>query len=353
MPRSKARQKVDASPPRERLQFEAEVVEGLSAFGADELANVLGLNQKEMQVGGEYIRFAYAGDWKFFWRLKMIESIALVQDYSVPRPRALLGDAHFRRLLAQITTIQEQSLDKRLVTFNIAAAGSDSSVMHRIRDEIAARTGLLPAEEGDLRVRIVPGGAGWETIMRISPRPYSARAWRVCNFEASLNATVAHVMTTLMHPTSQDCMVNLGCGSGALLIERAAWGGFGMLIGIDSNAEVLVCARQNSTASGARVNLLQGRMERLSLSDACVDSLCADLPFGQNSGSPKENERLYPALVSEAGRIAKPGARFVVITHAIRLIEQVIENTSAWQIDETYKITLRGLHPCIYVLIRR
>ena len=36
------------------------------------------------------------------------------------------------------------------------------------------------------------GGDGWETLVRTTPRPLATRYWRVCNYEAALNATVAH-----------------------------------------------------------------------------------------------------------------------------------------------------------------
>ena len=79
----------------------------------------------------------------------------------------------------------------------------------------------------------------------------------------------------------------------------------------------------------------------------------ADLPFGHLVGSHDENEWLYPAILSEAARIARKDALFALITHEIRLMDGILSGYDEWKLIKMMKITLSGLHPRIYVLERK
>jgi 23S rRNA G2445 N2-methylase RlmL len=90
----------------------------------------------------------------------------------------------------------------------------------------------------------------------------------------------------------------------------------------------------------------------LPFSDDSFDALCADLPFGQLVGSHEENQWLYPAILAEASRVARSKARFVVVTHEVRLMDTTLENLNTWKLVNKQMITLSGLHPRIYILER-
>ncbi len=330
---------------------EAEVTPGLEFVTEAELRD-FGAREIETRLGE--IDFRFSGDLRTLLRLKTVQSVSLVQPFAVPRPRALLGNTQLPLILSQIQAVRRLSEDYH--SFYIAAAGSESAVMQRIRSAIAEQTGLTPgADKGDLWIRIRPsrGGQGWETVVRLSPRPLVTRAWRVCNLEGALNAATAQAMIRLTHPQPTDVFVNLGCGSGTLLIERLEYGRCRLAVGVDHQAATLRCAQANLEASrvkGAR--LLWADMTVLPMHTASVDALCADLPFGQLSGSHQENQRLYPVMLAEAGRIARPGARFALITHEIRLMDSLLLQHPLWSVEQSLSVNLRGLHPHIYVLVR-
>jgi 23S rRNA G2445 N2-methylase RlmL len=341
---------------------EAEVPEGLESIAREEIQRLLGKHL--VKPGKEErgaVRFDFRGNLRELLALRTVQAVYLRQFFPVPRPRALMGDQHFRALLQQIATIRALESPEAYRTFYISAAGSDSSVMTRLKQELTQATGLkAAAEEGDLLIRLRRSselssrGAteGWETLIRLSPRPLSTRSWRVCNLEGALNASVAQAMVILTRPSPSDVYLNLGCGSATLMIERMACGGFQRIIGCDTSESILDCARSNIAAAGGtkRIDLLQADGRTLPLPDRSVDALCADLPFGQLMGSHEENARLYPALLSEAARVLKPGAPCVVITHEIRLMDKVLRDLPQWQAENTLRVTLRGLHPRIYVL---
>src|SRR5438046_2091478 len=88
----------------------------------------------------------------------------------------------------------------------------------------SARPGRLP-----LWLR----GEGWEALVRLTPRPLAARAWRVCNLPGALDATAAHAMARWSTRAPDERLVNLACGSGTLLVERLALGPAAVALGVD------------------------------------------------------------------------------------------------------------------------
>jgi 23S rRNA G2445 N2-methylase RlmL len=277
----------------------------------------------------------------------------------VPRPRALLGHQHLTALLDQIATVRALFPAETYRTLRLSAAGEDSSTMNRLKAELTQHTGLaIVPDEGDLllRIRRTGDGTGWEALARISPRPLATRAWRVCNMPGALNATLAHGMMRLSEPHPEDRVVNLACGSGTLLVERLALGSARSGIGCDSDLAALECARANLRAAGlARL----ARLERwdatdLPLDDQSITVICSDLPFGQLVGSHRENQRLYPQIFAEATRIAVAGARMVLVTHEVRLLERVAgEYARTWRVEEVLRVRSGGMTPRVYLFRRQ
>lgn len=349
--------------------FYAECIGGLEPFVVAELAGVAGWQSDG--TGGRAgdpaheLPFRFAGSWRRLLGLRTATGAHAVVVASAPRPAALLDDGALKRLMAIIGHVRSLHPKGTFRTVRLSAAGADSSTFRRMRERVATETGLEDVEEGGdllLRVRHAPHGEGFELTARISPRPLSARAWRRCNLPGALNATVAAVLVDLTQPAPDDVFLNLGCGSGTLLIERALSGQARRLIGCDTDPSALACAAENVAGAGlslsdgasseadnaplveggsAGVELQPWDATALPLPDGSVDALVVDLPFGQLVGSHATNELLYPALLAEAARVARPGARLVAITQQIRLFERcVLEQAASWQIEQALRLTI-------------
>lgn len=339
--------------------YEASVIEGLETIGLKELRSVLGSRLKLLHPPQRWpgvLQFQYTGDPRKLFQLKTILAVFTVQQFSISRPKALLGHQNFQRLLGQINEVQRLYPKGSFRTLYLAAAGSDSSVMLRLKKELANAVGIMESDdEGDLLLRLrhpLDGREIWESLVRISPRPFATRKWRVCNYEGALNATVAHAMVLLTNPTPQDIYLNPACGSGTLLIERLSAAPVKFALGCDINPNAIQCANKNISATphSRSVHVYPWDARFLPLPDHSVDALSSDFPFGHLIGSHAENKILYPMLLNEAARVAKPNARFVLITHEIRLMNGLLENSPDWKVDHVLPITLNGLHPRIYVL---
>jgi len=334
--------------------YEVEVTDGLEFITEAELQRY---NAKITARRPGEIDFEFAGDLRSLLNLKTVQNISLLQKFAIPRPRALLSNEYLPLIVQQIETVLHLSPQATFQTFYLAAAGSDSAIMQRIKTTISEQTGLVSSnDKGDLWIRVRPGkDGGWEMLTRLSPRPLVTRSWRVCNLEGALNAATAHAIVMLTKPTPKDRFVNLGCGSGTLLIERLDHGRCPLVIGFDHDPAHLRCAQANIDASGwaNNIQLQLADMTEIPLETASVSVLCADLPFGQLSGTHQANQRLYPLALHEAARVARSGARFVLITHEIRLMESVMAQSETWSLERAIPVNLRGLHPRIYVLRRR
>src|SRR5574338_62238 len=124
------------SAPPTRYSCEIETTEGLEFVSAAELRERFAdsVHVLQSRKPGE-VPFRYTGTLRRLLNLQTAQAVYLAQRYDVPRPRGLLGDAHFRRLIVQIETVRALSPQDTFQTFSIAAAGSDSSVMNRIKAE--------------------------------------------------------------------------------------------------------------------------------------------------------------------------------------------------------------------------
>jgi tRNA (guanine6-N2)-methyltransferase len=308
------------------------------------------------------IAFRYDGNRERLLDLRTVVAAYLVKSFPVPRPLALLGDQHFRALLGAIAEAQALHPPGTFTTLHLDAAGRDSPVLLRLRRELAEATGLADdPRAGDLQIRLrralLPAEGrpptGWEALVRLSPRPLSVRPWRVHNLPGAANATIAAAIAEIAGPRPTDRYLNLLCGSGTLLVERLARAPAALAVGVDLDLAALAQATDHLRAAGleGRGHVAEMDATRLDLPEGAFDSLAADLPWGQLTGTHRGNAALYPAVLAEAHRVAARGARLVLLTHEVTLVERILPDfADRWRLRRTVRILQGGLHPRIYLL---
>ena len=343
------------------MAYEVEILPGLEPFAEGELHRRFG-GAVEIEPGQEpgERAFRFHGDPYDLLSLRTVVAVYKRLRYDIPRPKALLGHQHLTRLLEEIAGIERLHPPRAFRTFRFSAAGSDSAVFTRLREEVERQTRLrYEPEEADLLLRVRPSPGkdrGWDVLVRLSPRPLATRHWRVCDMPGALNATIAAAMVELTNPAEDDFFLNPMCGSGTLLIERLARLSADLAAGVDADAAALDCARQNIAEAGLghRIDLLEMDATDLEpLPDGVCTAICADLPWGQLVGDQAEMEWLYPAALGEWARVAQPGARLVVVTHMIELFEGLLDQIAPlWALVDVIRVFQGGLHPRIYVFDR-
>lgn len=299
---------------------------------------------------------------------RTVAAFYLPLAFAVPRPKALLGDAAFRRLVTAVRSVAGEGGKGTALSggpfdgLRIAAAGADTPVMQRLGEELARAVGLgHDPEAGELLVRLRRDarGEGWEALIRLTPRPATARRWRVCNRPGGLNAAVAAAMNELAGMGRADRYLNLMCGSGTLLAERALAGPARRLVGVDIDPAAIVCAERNLVAAGVseRCELLTADVRSLGAELAGAagpfDVIVADAPWGDAVGRHADNAALHEDLLAKAAELAAPHARFVLLTHEVRLLRALEGRQEAWLKERELQVAHGGHHPLLAVYARR
>lgn len=281
----------------------------------------------------------------------------LALGFPIRRPRELLASENLARITAAIATIRRVRPRLAFSSFRFGAAGADSTEFVRLAGELSEATGLAyDPVEGDLliRVRPAPSGTGWEVLPRITPRPLSARAWRVADYPGAVNATIAAAVVEAMEPRPEDRFVDLMCGSGTLLVERLARGPAARLVGVDVNPAAIAAAQANQRAARykGRIDWVTADVLTWSDPDASFTSLVVNPPWGELVGDHDDNDRLYAGMLAAAYRLSAPHARLGVLTHDIRRFERILAGQDQWVGGEGIRFFQKGHHPRLYLLRR-
>ena len=77
-----------------------------------------------------------------------------------------------------------------------------------------------------------------------------------------------------------------------------------------------------------------------------------DPPWGDAVGTHRQNAVLYPAFLKECARVAAPGARLVLLTHEIRLLERTLQSQNVWGLEREFRTFHGGHYPRVYLLSR-
>ncbi|MDM7854889.1 methyltransferase [Cellulomonas alba] len=302
-------------------------------------------------------------------RLRTAVAAFVSLHFDVPRPRSLTSGDHLARVVDAVG-LSLRSVSSR--SFRFEAAGADSAVFTRLASLVSQATGLThDPVDGELVIRVrrahrSPGSdvdPGWDVLVRIGPRPLSARPWRVVDYPGAANATIAAAMVRLAGVRAGDRVANLMCGSGTLLVERLLAGPAAAAVAVDVADDAVEAARANLVAAGLEPSDGDGPV-RLVTGDALdpaawtrggpgYDLLLADPPWGGLHGEHATNEALHAGLLRAAHAASRPGARLLVLTHEVRVMHRCLRDAGhLWQLRDELRVFAKGHHPRVFVLDR-
>ncbi len=355
---------VPAKKPEPTPEYIIETVPGLEQLASAEIRERFPSPPKKERDELGVLRLAFSGKAERLLALKLAVAVFRWREHPVPRPTGLLGHQYFSGILADCKAAIALHPEGSFTSLRLAAAGRATAVMTRLATELAKALNLTIDNTGDetqtLLVRLRPLQKKvikpprrrsrddapevdefytvWESLVSLSPRPLSTRAWREANYPGAVNACVGYAMSKLAGDA--DRFLNLCAGSGTILIER-------------EQKDAIGCDTSKAARSAAAINgveLKDWDATAVPLDDGWADAIVADLPFGQRIGSHKDNIKLYPALLTEAARLLRVGGTGVFLTHELRLFEDTLG--PQWSIERIIPLSLGGMHPKLYVVKR-
>lgn len=269
------------------------------------------------------------------------------------------------RAMASIHSIHQRSADTVECTLDgpvdeLAACPLYSSV--EITDpDLSLKTGLLstgggrPAVRREPRVRAVAGRVGRGTVQFV-PLAWTRRFGRYERLPWSTNLIVAEVLVRLAKIRPDQRVLDPFCGTGTILRATRRHEPTAHVTGVDHDRVALQLASRNARSvrdlCGAFQGLVEGRAEDLPLRDGSVDRVVANLPFGKQVGSHRDNQRLYPAMLEELERVVARDGRIVLLTEDKRLLRDAVQRSSFKVVRERL-FRYNGATPTAYVLSRR
>jgi tRNA (guanine6-N2)-methyltransferase len=336
--------------------FEVEVLDGLAPICKVELTELLGAEGQVLKSKRpDQLTFEFKGRSSALLRLRTAVAVFQLLYFKVPNPRSVVQGPNLERLLAAIDRIKQHG---RFSSFRIGAAGSDSPTFQKIKNLIERNTGLtFDRDGGEMVIRFRRSQLkpfGWDVLIRITPRPLSARQWRVENMPGALNATVAAAMVLATKPRQSDRFLNIMCGSGTILAERAAICPAAQMLGVDIASSALKKAERNLSRLRSKPLLLCEDIQRLSLKDRSFNVVCADLPWGRLVGDRAKLQGLYAETIRQAGRVCEAGGTFAVLTQENGLFEGALGDFKAdWELLSSARVKQADYKPTLYLLRRK
>jgi predicted RNA methylase len=331
-----------------------EVLSGVADFTRAELQRhlpaprVLAVRDTELEMEG-----AGLDDVR---RLRTVVAAYLTLNFPIRKPRELLSSDRLKAIGAAFDEICRQRPRQRFSSMRFSVAGAHTTEMSRFRAELSAALNL-PEEpvNGELliRVRKHPDTATlWQVLLRTTPRPLSARPWRVVNYPGAVNATIAAAVVDALDPGPDDEVVDLMCGSGTLVLERLARCGTRRMVACDISPVAIDAAKRNQRAARLKgaVEYHRADFRSLDRGGAGFGTLMANPPWGELVGSHQENDVLYADLLHTAHRLAASRARLGVLTHDIKRFEAILAGNRHWSRVGVTRFFQKGHHPRLYVL---
>jgi tRNA (guanine6-N2)-methyltransferase len=363
LPRTlRVRRQAMEHPTSPEPTYYALTVPGMEELAADELrragADVRGVISRIDRRDG-VVLFA-APDIRRALRCGTLEDVCQVL-LDVPTPPAISAPKQLAALLDRV------ALEAALVAHNALRPkrhGRSYKVVCRVagkhpfrREDLAlaferAVHAALPrwvAVEGKSAVEVWVHVAGPRTIvgLRLSGDELAQRTWKHAHLPASLKPSVARALILLAETRPGDVMLDLMCGAGTILRERADAGPARLILGGDSDREALAAARENVRRTA---ELARWDATRLPLRDACVDAVVTNPPYGRQHEAVPGIDRLYARSLREAARVLRPGGRAVVLTGEPDVLSRALPPTL--RVRTKRRMLLRGLAVTAFVMLR-
>ncbi len=268
-----------------------------------------------------------------------------------------------RQALEVWTQVTGKALVKRLV-WRVVVQADDVAWRQYRRQELtlAAERGLMNAgsswrinrDEAPLEVWCWQVRRELVVGLRLSDNARRQHGGREVERSAALRPSIAAAMVRLSQPTAGDVFLDPMCGTGTILLERAAVGRYELLVGGDNDAAAVAATLANFGPRHQPRRIERWDARALPLADGSVTRLVSNLPWGRQIGEKAEMPALYAALVPEFARVVAPGGRLVLLTSEWGVLKEALRRSPTLYLEQIVSnVEILGRRADILVLERR
>ncbi len=244
-------------------------------------------------------------------------------------------------------------------TYRLVAQMAGTHGYRRIDAREALAKGLagkLPAswrhaeENAALEIWLTIDGATAVCGVRLSDRTMRHRTYKHEHLPASLRPTVAAALVRLAGARPGQVLLDPMCGAGTILAEQLTAprrGGPMRVLGGDIDPSALRTATANLRRLG-EPELARWDAGLLPLSDASVDRIATNPPFGKQLGEPEEIGPLYRRIVAEWDRVLRPGGVAVLLVANQGALKEAASAVN-WKLTRQLRVRVLGQKAAISV----
>jgi tRNA (guanine6-N2)-methyltransferase len=214
----------------------------------------------------------------------------------------------------------------------------------RVDIQAAAEAGLarakpswrLSPQEAPYELWVHQIGRSLQVSLRITTSLHRSRGGRVIEREAALRPTIAAAMVFAARPTDEDVWLDPMCGSGTILLERAAARRHGLLLGGDIDPAAVKATLANFGPRHKPVRIERMDARKLPLEDRSVDAYVTNLPWGHQIATASELPTMYSSLLKEAVRVVRPAGRIVLLTSEAEVLRRALRSYKTLRIIRVF-----------------
>ncbi len=222
-------------------------------------------------------------------------------------------DEALRQLLKDLSLCSPVPFAARVTRIEGSSMKSPASALERLMGRYITGPVSLQSPEREYRALLTKDRCYLgRTLCRIDRGGFDARnpGHREFFHPGVMMPRIARALVNISGIMPGERLLDPFCGTGGILLE-------GSLVGADAvgGDSDLVMVKGSAKNLGSRAGLFLGDAMQIPLSDATIDSVVTDLPYGQSSRITAGSiDQLYSGAMGEIQRVLRPGRRAVIVT---------------------------------------
>ena len=205
----------------------------------------------------------------------------------------------------------------------------------------------------DIHIRVLLEGERALVGLRLADAPLHRRPYKLASRPGSLKAPVAYMMAQLAGIVPEQRVLDPLCGVGTIALEAATLAWPTPVLASDLSRAAVLDGRLNAEGVMQAPLLFAADASALPLPNASIDTVVSNLPFGRQVEMQSDIRAGYAAVITEITRVLRSGGRAVLLTDQGNALMATVHDQTTLRLAAAHQISLFGLHPIIYIFVKK